>query len=185
MDKLNEVKGIPSYQNTNRIKNSFQVQFPKENKMSTKVLLKTVLPLSLLVVVFLAAPIVSGKSALAPAGESPITVQNEAVSFKIDPRSASPKLDNLAGSDWIERHPPVVASIANLVGSDYIERHPSSFFTGSDYIERHPSNFFAGSDWIERHPPVVASTANLAGSDYIERHPSNFYDGSDWIERHP
>ncbi len=87
--------------------------------MSTKVLFKTMVPLGLLVVVFLAAQIVSGKPASAPVKENAITVQSQDAAFKIDPRSASPKSNNLAGSDWIERH-------------------PSNYFAGSDFFERHP-----------------------------------------------
>ncbi len=155
--------------------------------MSTKVFLKAILPVGLLLVVFLAAPIVSGKSALAPARGNAVTAMGQDASFKIDPRSARPELNNLAGSDYIERHPSNY-----FAGSDYIDRHPLVVsienFTGSDWIERHPANLFsvvnkdilAGSDYIERHPSNY-----FTGSDYGERHPSRYYAGSDWIERQP
>jgi hypothetical protein len=45
---------------------------------------------------------------------------------------------SLSGSDWIERHPAVVARAASYTGSDWIERNPSNYYTGSDWIERHP-----------------------------------------------
>jgi len=63
----------------------------------------------------------------------------------------------LAGSDWIERHPPAAANLKRYAGSDWIERHPSAVtkpvdFDNSDWIERHPSKYYSNSDWIERHP---------------------------------
>ena len=81
----------------------------------------------------------------------------------------------------------------NLAGSDWIERHPSvrrqKVYAGSNWIERYLGrNIYAGSDYIERHPSTVSSV-NYSGSDWIERHPSKVsfdkYAGSDWIERHP
>ncbi len=120
--------------------------------------LKTVwvIAFGLLVVVFFAAQIVLRTSAFAPAGSDAMAVRN------------------LAGSDWIERHP---------------NGFRSNYFSGSDWIERHSpvlrSNYFAGSDYIERHPPVVLDAKAYAGSDWIERHPSNYYTGSDLFERHP
>jgi hypothetical protein len=54
-----------------------------------------------------------------------------------------------------------------LAGSDWIERHPTSIgankYTGSDWIERHPTsigaNKYTGSDWIERHPTGIPDSA--------------------------
>jgi len=68
-----------------------------------------------------------------------------------------------AGSDYIERHPSVVARPVNYAGSDYFERH----------LTDPRMNSYAGSDYFERHPSAVARPVNYAGSDYTERHPGN------------
>jgi hypothetical protein len=158
--------------------------------MSTKVLFKTLVPFGMLVVIFLAAQIVSSKSASAPASGDAVKVLVVAGPDMIKQRSDNLRAINYARSDYIERHPSNF-----FVGSDYFERHPGvviaeNDLAGSDWIERHPAaatrtNFFAGSDWIERHPSAATRINYFAGSDYFERHPSNYYAGSDWIERQP
>ncbi len=112
--------------------------------MSTKSRLRIVLVASLLVVILVSFQVLTSKSA--PGTNSANSTADE----------------KLAGSDWIERHPPTPL--------------PANYYTGSDWIERHPptplpTNYYVGSDWIERHPPTPL--------------PTNYYDGSDWIERHP
>ena len=139
--------------------------------MSTKVLFKTLVPFGLLVVIFMAAQIVSSKSASVPAAGNAANVLI------------------VAGPDMIKQRSDNLRSIY-YARSDYIERHPSNFFAGSDYFERHlpvvtDANNYVGSDWIERHPATAVRTDFFAGSDWIERHPSKYYVGSDWIERQP
>jgi len=170
MENFNKVNQFQSDQITNRINVSL-VQLLKEYKMSTKVLFKTLVPFGLLVVIFMAAQIVSSKSASVPAAGNAANVLI------------------MAGPDMIKQRSDNLRS-TNYALSDYIERHPSNFFAGSDYIERHPpividANYFVGSDWIERHPAAATRTNFFAGSDWIERHPSKYYVGSDWIERQP
>ncbi len=141
--------------------------------MSNKNLLKFVVAFGVLamLLIFLGVNSVPRISALSSAKENAVDVAK------------------YAGSDWIERHPPVVIDADYYAGSDWIERHPpvvidADYYAGSDWIERHPpviidADYYAGSDWIERHPSNY-----YAGSDWIERHPSNYYSNSDWIERH-
>ena len=181
MDKLNEVKGIPSYQNKNRIKNSFQVQLPKEINMSTKVLLKTLLPLGLLALVFLAAQIVSSKSMAAPAGGDAVTGPGLVAPDMIELRSYSLKSNKLAYDDYFQRHASeYFAGSNNMAFDDYFQRHASEYTAGSnkialdDYFQRHASDYSAGLDWIELQPSTATSTNYSAEDDYFQRHASDY-----------
>ena len=78
--------------------------------MSNKTLLRFVIALGLLAMVltFLGVNYVPGTSALS-------STKGNAVNAAI-----------YAGSDYIERHPSVVAKPVNYAGSDWIERHPTT-----------------------------------------------------------
>jgi hypothetical protein len=51
-----------------------------------------------------------------------------------------------------ELYPRAIALQLPYAGSDWIERHPPIYYSNSDWIERHPPNYYGNSDWIERHP---------------------------------
>jgi hypothetical protein len=167
----------------------------KEGVMSTRFFFKVILALGLLAMILVVAQTLAKTTVLAPARAEARTALSAVSSDWIERHpQAAVRADVYGGSDYFERHAPVLARV-NYIGSDWIERHPSfvtskAAYVGSDWIERHPPAVariaaHANSDYFERHPLMFLSTASYAGSDYAERHPSNRFAGSDFSERHP
>ncbi len=80
---------------------------------------------------FTLAAFMAGRATMTSSGNQAVPQSmsgtGEKVRFILEPPSMHTKAreSRLAGSDWIERHPTVIADANFYAGSDWIERHPA------------------------------------------------------------